>query len=87
MFDNVKNLIGGTINTASLQEMQDAYQHFQSTPNVKVIRVTQQMDELHRVKVNYVWNDQIIGEVQFKYKVFAPELMAIEFMTELKNCC
>lgn len=57
MFDNVKNLIGGTINTASLKEMQDAYQHFLSTPNVKVIRVTEQMDELHRVKVNYIWND------------------------------
>lgn len=81
-FDNVRDLLQGSIET-DLYDMQDAYLRFKQIPNIQIIKVTDMLDKLNKVKVTYVFNQQIIGDMEFRYEAYSPKSHAMEFMNNL----
>jgi len=75
MFDNVKDLLKGSVE-ADIHELQDAYLHFKSTPDVRIIKVKENLDALQCVVVYYVYNEMIIGEMTFRYRKYSPKYHA-----------
>lgn len=70
-FDEVRDLIQGAVE-CDIFEMQDAYLKFKDMPNIKVIKIQNLIDKLRKVKVTFVFNDQIVGDMEFRYDKLSP---------------
>lgn len=53
---------------------------FKKIPNIEIIKVEDHLDTLHKIKVNYIFNEQIVGEMEFRYNVYTARAHATEFL-------
>ena len=80
----MRDLIQGAIET-DIYDMQDAYHKFKELPNIRILQVQDLLDKLRKVKVTFVFNDQIVGDIEFRYDKLSPKLHAMEFMNNLST--
>lgn len=71
MFDNIRDLLQGSI-TSPLNEIQDAYLHFKQMKDIRIIKVDEQLESRRIIIVNFVFQEKIIGEIEFRYKKYSP---------------
>ena len=68
MFDNVRDLLQGTIEIGDMKEIKDVYTFLKTCPSIRLIGVKEYMDRFHKVTVNYVYDDCINGTIDIRYK-------------------
>lgn len=56
---------------------------FKDTPNVEIIKVEDQLDTLHKIVVNFIFNEQIVGEMEFRYNEYTARAHATEFLKKI----
>ena len=78
----MKDLIRGTI-TADIGELYDAYEHFKCMPSVKIINLKQKIETLQNITVNFIFEDRIIGEMQFRFTDHPYNYHSNHFLYEL----
>ena len=44
------------------------------------------LEKLSKVKVTYVFNEQIVGDMEFRYEQYSTKSHAIEFMNNIATC-
>ena len=81
-YHKIKDLIRGTI-TVDPKDLFDAYTHFKNMDGVRVYTIRQDIDTLQTVNVNFVFNETIIGEIQFRFQDFPNVYHSQAFLYEI----
>ena len=63
----MKDLVRGTI-YCKLENVIEAYKFFKDTPDVEIVDIKENIDLLSNITVNFIYNKQYTGEMQFQYK-------------------
>jgi hypothetical protein len=78
----VKDLIRGTI-TTDIKELYEAYNHFRETPGVQIIEVKEKLETLQNITVNFIFEQMIIGEMQFRFMDLPHNYQSNHFLYEI----
>ena len=64
-FDEIKDLIRGTIVVDKMENLKDGYDHFRKTPGVEIIEVkdVDKLLKLQNITVNFIFESRFIGEM------------------------
>ena len=65
--------------------MKESYEHFCSTPGLYIVDIKEKLDTLENITVNFVYHDQFIGEMQFRYKELPQNYHANHFVYEVER--
>jgi len=64
-FDDIKDLIRGTITVDDIDSLIDGYHHFRKTPGIEIIEVkdVEKLINLQNITVNFIFENRFIGEM------------------------
>lgn len=83
-FDNLKDLMKGVIE-CDVNDIQEAYRHFKSTPDIEVTHIKEELRDFQKVTVNYIYDGKITGEMEIRCRAFSPTYYAIEFLSQVEE--
>ena len=83
-FEAIRDLMQASIEVP-IDDVVDAYLMFKDTPNIEIIKVEDQIDTLHKIVVNFIFNEQIVGEVEFRYNEYTARAHATEFLKKISK--
>ena len=65
--------------------MKVAYEHLTKVPGLEMVDIKEKLDFLENITVNFVYEDQFVGEMQFRYKELPLNYHANHFVYEVER--
>ena len=64
-FDDIKDLVRGTVIVPSIDHLIHGYHHFRKTPGIEIIEVkdVEKIHKLQNITVNFIFENRFIGEM------------------------
>jgi len=84
-FDDIKDLVRGTVTVDKIENLIHAYHHFRKTPGIEIIDVKDvaKLINLQNITVNFIFENRFIGEMQFRFSELPPHYHANHFLYEI----
>ena len=80
----LRNLLSGSID-ANLLALPSAYEFFAKTKGVRVINLKDELDTMRRVRVNFLYNESVLGIIDLRIKEQRTRFVGQDFIEQIQG--